>query len=277
MGDRALGDDIDPSGAARTNLSAPQRTTGPTAPTRDRPSAGLEADAAAEDAIALFQARSLSDRVGDLAVLRDKIEQGIGTVEAAVRGIESIIDLVNRMKGIALSAKSGNDAAGRSNSATRFNDLRAELDNLANGAGYKGTNLIKGSPDNLRVTFGEDGGSALTVAGVPSDASGLSIAAAAGNWGADADIDKAIDDLDRALTTLRSTASDLGAGASVLTLRLDFAGNLIDTLEEGAAKLADDGSNEESGDPPALQPHRRPGAIDLSIGRQSGQSILRLF
>ena len=277
MGDRVLGDDIDPSGAARTNLSAQQHTADPTPGTREGHSTGLEADSAADDAAAFFQARSLSDRVGDLAVLKDHIEQAIGTVETAVQGIESITDLVNRMKGIALSAKSGDEAAGRSKSAVRFNDLRAELDNLANGAGYKGANLIEGSPADLRVTFGEDGGSTLTVPGVRSDASGLSIAAAAGNWGADADIDDAIDDLDNALTNLRSTAASLGASAGVLTLRLDFAENLINSLEEGAAKLADAGVNGESANPPALQPRRRPGAIDLSLGRQSGQSILCLF
>lgn len=272
-----MGDDIDPSGATRTNLSAPQRTTDLSARTRERHSTSLEVNSAEDGAAAFFQARSLPDRIGDLANLTGRIEQGIGTVEAAVQGIESITDLVNRMKGIALSARSGNDAADRSKAAVRFNDLRARLDNLANDASYKGTNLIKNSPADLRVTFGEDGGSTLTVPGVPSDASGLSIAAAAGDWGADADIDNAINDLDNALSTLRSTASNLDAGAGLLTLRLDFAENLIDSLEDGAAKLADADLSEDSANPPALQPRRRPGTIDLSIGRQSGQSILRLF
>ncbi len=272
-----MGDDIDPSGAARTNPSAPQRTTDPIAPTRERPSTDLEADSAADDAIAFFQARSLPDRVGDLAILKDHIEQGIGTVETAVRGIESITGLVNRMKGIALSAKSDDDAANRSKAAVRFNGLRAQLDDLANDASYKGTNLINGSPSDLRVTFSEDGGSTLTVPGVPSDASGLSIAAAAGNWGADADIDDAANDLDNALTTLRSTASSLAADVSLLTMRLDFAENLINSLEEGAAKLADADLNEGVASPPAPQPRRHRGAIDLTIGRRSQQSILRLF
>lgn len=271
-----MADDTNLSGATRTNLSALQRTTDPIARTQEGLSTGREVNPAVDDAIAFFQARSLSDRVGDLAILKDHIEQGIGTVETAVQSIESITDLVNRMKGIAQSAKSDNDAANRSKSAVQFNDLRAQLDNLANDASYKGTNLIKGSPANLRVTFSEDGSSTLTVSGVPSDASGLSVAAAAGNWGADADIDNAIDDLDGALTTLRSTASDLGTSASVLTLRLDFAENLIDSLEECAAKLADADLNEESANPPALQPRQRPGTIGLSIGRQSQQSILRL-
>lgn len=272
-----MGDDIDPSGAARTDPLAPQRTTDPVARSREGLPTGLKVNSAADDAIAFFQARSLSDRVGDLAILKDHIEQGIGTVETAVQGIESITDLVNRMKNVALSAKSDNDAANRSKSAVRFNGLRAQLDNLANDASYKGINLINGSPADLRVTFGEDGGSTLTVPGVPSDASGLSIAAAAGNWGADADIDSAINDLDNALTTLRSTASSLAADASLLTMRLDFTENLINSLEEGAAKLVNAGLNEDPANLPAPQLRRQPGTIGLSIGRQSEQSILRLF
>ncbi len=269
-----MGDDIDPSGAARTDPSAPQRTTDPT---QERPSTDLKVNSAADDAVAFFQARSLSDRVGDLAILKDHIERGIGTVETAVQGIEAITDLVNRMKGIALSAKSDDDAANRSKSAVRFNGLRAQLDNLANDASYKGTNLINGSPSDLRVTFSEDGGSTLTVPGVPSDASGLSIAAAAGNWGADADIDNAINDLDGALASLRSTASSLAADVSLLIMRLDFTQNLINSLEEGAAKLADADLSEGASSPPTPRLRRQPGTIGLSIGRQSQQSILRLF
>ncbi len=272
-----MGDDIDPSGAARTDPSAPQRTTDPIAPTRERPSTDLKVNSAADDAIAFFQARSLSDRVGDLALLKDHIEQGIGTVETAVRGIESIVDLVNRMKGIALSAKSDDDAANRSKAAVRFNGLRAQIDNLANDASYNGTNLINGSPSDLRVAFGEDGSSTLTVPGVSSDASGLSIAAAAGNWGAGADIDNAINDLDNALATLRSAASSLAADAGVLTMRLDFTRNLINSLEEGAAKLVNADLNEDPANLPTPQLRQQPGTIGLSIGRQSEQSILRLF
>ena len=272
-----MGDDINLSGAARTNLSTLQRATDLIAPTRERPSTGLKVNSAADDAIAFFQARSLSDRAGDLAILKDDIAQGISTVDTAVQSIESIIDLVNQMKGIALSARSDNDADNRSKSAVRFNDLRAQLDNLANDATYKGTNLIKGSPANLRVTFSEDGSSTLTVSGVPSDATGLSIAAAAGNWGTDGNIDNAINDLDRALTTLRSTASNLGTNASVLTLRLDFAENLINSLEEGAAKLVNADLTEESANLPTLQPRQQPGTIGLSITQPSEQSILRLF
>jgi flagellin-like hook-associated protein FlgL len=269
--------DINLSGATRTNLLALQRTTDLIARTQERLSTGLKVNSAIDDAIAYFQAKSLTDRAGDLAVLKDDIDQGVSSVETAAQGLQSIVDVVEQMKGVALSAKSDADVSNRSKAAMQFNDLRTQLDNLANDASYKGTNLIKGSPANLKVTFSEDGSSTLTISGVASDSSGLSVIAAANNWGVDANIDAAINDLDSALTTLRSTASTMGSNASVLSLRLDFTTNLINSLEEGSAKLVNADLNEESANLLTLQTRQQLGTIGLSIAQQSEQSILRLF
>jgi len=269
--------DINLSGATRTNLLALQRTTDLIARTQERLSTGLKVNSAIDDAIAFFQSRSLTDRAGDLSLLKGDIDQGVSAVETASNGIESLSDIVEQMKGIAISAKSDADTENRSKSAVQFNDLRSQLDNLANDASYRGTNLIKGSPANLKVTFSEDGSSTLTISGVASDASGLSIIAAASNWAADSNIDTAINDLDSALTTLRSSASSLGSNASVLSLRLDFTTNLINSLEEGSAKLVNADLNEESANLLTLQTRQQLGTIGLSIAQQSEQSILRLF
>ena len=269
--------DINLSGATRTNLLALQRTTNLIARTQERLSTGLRVNSAIDNAIAFFQARSLSDRAGDLSVLKNDIDQGVSSVETAVNGIEAISDIVEQMKGLALSAKSDADVENRSKAAIQFNDLRLQLDNLANDSSYKGTNLLKGSPANLKVTFSEDGSSTLTISGVASDASGLSVIAAASNWAADTNIDTAINDLDSALTTLRSSASTMGSNASVLSLRLDFTANLVNSLEEGSAKLVNANLNEESANLLTLQTRQQLGTIGLSIAQQSEQSILRLF
>ena len=269
--------DINLSGATRTNLLALQQTTNLISRTQERLSTGLKVNNAIDDAIAFFQARSLSDRASDLSVLKDSIDQGISSVETAVAGIEAISDIVEQMKGLALGAKSDADTVNRSKAAVQFNDLRGQLDNLANDSSYKGTNLIKASPNNLKVTFSEDGASTLTITGVASDTAGLSITTAANNWGADANVDTALNQLDSALTTLRSTASTLGSNASVLSLRLDFTNQLINSLEEGAAKLVNADLNEESANLLTLQTRQQLGTIGLSIAQQSEQSILRLF
>jgi len=268
---------INLSSSTRTNLLALQNTTSLISRTQERLSTGLKINSAIDDAIAFFQARSLSDRAGDLSVLKGSIDQGISSVETAVSGIEAISSIVEQMKGIALSAKSDANVENRSKAAVQFNDLKLQLDNLANDASYKGTNLLKGSPANLKVTFSEDGSSTLTISGVSSDASGLSIVVAASNWAADGNIDTAINDLDSALSTLRSTASTMGSSASVLSLRLDFTAQLIDSLDAGAAKFVNADLNEESANLLTLQTRQQLGVIGLSIAQQSEQSILRLF
>jgi flagellin-like hook-associated protein FlgL len=269
--------DINLSGATRTNLLALQRTTDLIARTQERLSTGLKVNSAIDDAIAFFQSRSLSDRAGDLSTLKDSIDQGVSAVETAVNGIETIADIVEQMKGIALGAKSDSDTINRSKAAAQFDDLRSQLDNLANDSSYRGTNLLKADPNNLKVTFSEDGSSSLTISGVAVDAAGLSITIAANDWAVDADVDDAINQLDSALSTLRATASTFGSNASVLSLRLEFTKNLINSLEEGSAKLVNADLNEESANLLTLQTRQQLGTIGLSIAQQSEQSILRLF
>ena len=270
--------DINLSTATRTNLLSLTRTTDLIARTQERLSTGLKVNSAIDDAIAFFQARSLSDRASDLTLLKSAIDLSINTVEVAAIGIESITGVIEQMKGLALAAKSDANAANRSKAAVQFNDLRDQIDNLSNDASFKGSNLIKGDiPNNLKVTFSEDGSSFLTVSGIASDASGLSVIAAAGNWATDANIDGAINDLDSALSTLRSTASNLGSNAAVLSLRLDFTKNLINSLSEGSSKLVNADLNEESANLLTLQTRQQLGTIGLSIAQQSEQSILRLF
>jgi len=268
---------INLSSATRTNLLALQNTTGLIARTQERLSTGLKVNSAIDDAIAFFQSKSLTSRAGDLSVLKDSIDQGISSVQTAVEGIEAVTEIVDQMKGIALGAQSESNSINRSKAALQFNDLRNQLDNLATDASYKGTNLIKGSPANLKVTFSEDGSSTLTISGVASDASGLAIVGATSDWATDADILTSINLLDSALTTLRSTASTLGSNASVLTLRLDFTKNLVNSLEEGSAKLVNADLNNESANLLTLQTRQQLGTIGLSIAQQSEQSILRLF
>ena len=129
----------------------------------------------------------------------------------------------------------------------------------------------------MKVTFSEDGSSTLTISGVASDSSGLSLALAASAWANDGNVDAAINDLDSALSTLRSTASTMGSNASVLSLRLDFTTNLINSLETGSAKLVNADLNSESAALLTLQTRQQLGTIGLSIAQQSEQSILRLF
>jgi len=265
------------SAATRTNLLALKSTTDKIAMVQNRLSTGLKVSSALDNAISYFQARALNDRASDLLNLKDSIDQGVSAVTTAINGLDTIGKLVAQMKGLAMASKSNANKEDRSRSAVQFNDLRQQLDNLANDSSYKGSNLIKGSPANLKVSFSEDGSSTLTVQGISSDASGLALITATTNWVADADIDNAINELDSALSTLRSSGSTMGSNAAVLSLRLDFTANLVNSLQGGAAKLVNADLNQESASLLTLQTRQQLGTIGLSIAQQSEQAILRLF
>ena len=259
------------------NLLALERTTEAIKLSQRRLSTGLRVPTAAADTAAFFQAQALTARSSQLLIVKDSIGSAVSTVETAIAGISSIQDIVEQLRGLAFSAQSDADTTNRSRAAVQFNDLRTQIDNLANDSSFAGTNLIKTGASNLSVTFSEDGSSTLTISGVASDASGLSIIAAAGNWDTDANINLAINDLDSALSTLRSTANTLGTRASFISLRLDFVTNLIGALEEGAGKLVNADLNVESAKLLTLQTRQQLGTIGLSVATQSEQAIFRLF
>ena len=175
---------------------------------------------------------------------------------------------------------SGTVAAGtlnteRSSFAAEFDELRNQIDQLINDAGYNGVNLLDG--DSLTVTFNEDGSSTLNVNGVTFDSSGLGISASANTFQTDFDIDAAITELRSASLQLQSHASTLGSNLSVVETRQDFTKNIINVLETGAANLTLADTNEEGANLLALQTRQQLSSTALSLASQADQNVLRLF
>lgn len=80
-----------------------------------------------------------------------------------------------------------------------------------------------------------------------------------------------------ALVTVRQSAQQISTNSAMLQIRIDFTGNLINTLRGGAAELVNADLNEESANLLSLQTRQELGTISLSIAQRSEQSILRLF
>ncbi len=98
--------DINLSLATRTTLLQVQRARALIDATAQRMSSGLR-DSAITNAGAYFDAHSLTDSASDLLTVKDKISAAASTVGAAVTAIDSIISLVNQMRGLAVSVKGG--------------------------------------------------------------------------------------------------------------------------------------------------------------------------
>ena len=235
-------------------------------------------------------------------MIKDTISSGVGVVTTAVQGLEAIEELLQQMQALAQSAISATDADTRAKLASQFNELRSQVDNIAEDSSFDGINLLKsgtgafvGGGDELTVTFNEQTEAAALnqvvveglAAAVYQDIVGTAAVAtgALGNttvWGqtgtaAVTAINAAITALDSALTTLRTSAQQFGNNASLLQVRMDFTQNMINSLSAGAAVLVNADLNEESANLLSLQTRQQLGTISLAIAQRSEQSIFRLF
>ena len=293
--------DISLSNATRTNLLSLQRTTNLIGRTQERLATGLKVNSAIDDALAFFKARNLNARAADLSSIKDSITDGINVIRSAIQGLEAIESTLKQLKAIAQSAISSPESSTRAKLASQFNELRSQVDNLAEDASFNGTNLLKNSTDafaagadNLTVKFNERQGAALNqlvVSGVSatdfasiiaSSATATGVAGSATVWGqtgtaAVSAINAAIRGIDSALVTVRQVAQQLGTNSSLLEIRRDFTANLVNTLRGGASELVNADLNEESANLLSLQTRQQLGTISLSIAQQSEQSVLRLF
>ncbi len=275
-----------------------QATASLVARTQGRLSTGLKVASAIDDAVAFFQAKSLTDRANDLTSKKNGIDQGISSLTTALQAVESTEDVFSQMKGLVLSAKSGT-ASDRSTLAIQFNELATQANNLVNDSSYQGLNLVNSTANALKVSFSEKTGSVLNVDGaniLVTNFSGMSFSISAlatglesaGFGGANSLVwstvsnsislfDNVIDILDSAITTVRTNAATLGSNVSLLQTRLDFTTSYVNTLTGGSDKLVLADLNEEGANLVALQTRQQLATQALAFAGQSEQAVLQLF
>lgn len=293
------------SSTARTNLLSIQNTASLIGRTQDRLSTGLAVKSPIDDAVKYFQAKSLSDRAGDLSERKDGIDQGVSALEATLKATEGMEKLVKQMKGIIGAARS-QSVDERTEAGKQLEELVKQVQRLVDDASYKGLNLLNSTSSTLTVRFSEKSDSKLAVNGVEFnvstfylddagaalgvataadfvtdlgfcqafDAYDLSDAAELAVFNSQADT--ALQGLDRTITNLRSKASNIANNAAILRVRLDFTKEYVNVLQGGSDKLTLADLNEEGANIMALQTRQQLGIQALSLAGQAEQSILRL-
>ena len=263
------------SAGVRSALSSLQNTTSQIDSQSVKLATGYKVNSAIDNPSSFFTAASLNSRASDLNGLLDRIGQGVKTLEAADNGIKSLTKLVENAQGLARQARQSTDVTARADLATQFDAIRTQINELVQDTGYNGVNLLRG--DNLQVDFNEDASSKLTLTGTTFDAAGLGIAAPAGSFATNANVDAAIGDLGDALKTLRSQAATFGANLSVVKTRQDFSKATINTLKTGADQLVLADINEEAAALVTLQTRQQLASQTLSFANQSDKNALSLF
>lgn len=273
--------DISLTQGMRQNLISLQQTLNLLDRTQTRLATGKRVNTAIDDPVNYFASQSHLQRAGDLALRKDGMSEGVNTVTAASKAIDSLLSMIQQAQGIANSALSTSDTASRAAYATQFDTIMSQITALASDSKYKGTNLLA-STTTLTVKFNEDGTAKLDIAGFEARTLtnlSLSFAAQISNWATttNAVMDTALTFLTTATSNLRTQASSLASNLNVITSRQDFTTNLINVLKTGSDTLTLADMNEESANMLMLQTRQSLGITSLSLASQAAQSIMRLF
>lgn len=297
-----MSDNVTLSGAMRTNLFALQETAQLVDQTNQRLSTGKKVSSAVDDAVAYFQAKTLTDRASDLSARKDSIDQGISSLSAAINGLTGAESLLNQMKGIVLAAKSASDAD-RATLGAQLSTLGVQLNQLANDTSYQGLNLVNATASNLKVQFSEksnaylqvDGAdvrisagigmtwsinasqlSSLTLAyGLSASSAGNALLAGFSSVSVSVSVfDKLITILDSGISSVRSSAQTLGSNVALLKTRADYTKAYVNTMTQGAGKLTLADLNEEGANLVSLQTRQQLGFQALSFAAKSEQGVM---
>lgn len=253
--------------------------------TNNRLATGKRVGSALDDPINYFDAQEHSYRSSDLQMRKDTMNEAVQLITAADAGIESILDMVDSAIALANSALTATDQAEVNDLENQLNEIFTQIDSLASDAYYGGVNLLGGATETLEVFFDEDGSSSITLTGEDASSTGLGLAALTTDdwWDGtngvpdDAAVNTTIDALTSAKNSLRTMSKTLSVDLSIVNTRLDFTERMMNTLDDGAAKLTNADMNEESANLLTLQTQQSLATNSLSISSQSAQSVLQLF
>ena len=180
---------------------------------------------------------------------------------------------------ITTQANPASNSTTRQKLVSQFNGILGEIDKLAQDTSFNGINLINSSSSKLTVAFNEKRDAAskseLIIQGENLTSSGLNITKTVSLN--DTEANQALDELSKALITLREAGSKFGSSLSTVQIRKDFTKASINTLQTGADNLVLADTNEEGANLLALQTRQQLSTTALSLSSQADQAVLRLF
>lgn len=260
----------------RSNLLSLQSTSNQISQTQNRLSTGKKVNSPLDNPTNYFAAQSHMQRADDLSARKDGMAEAVQMAKAADAGIKAISSLIESAKGVAQAALATTSTTDRATYAATFDELRGQIDKIAQDSGYRGTNFL--ASDEQVVEFAQTtGDSTLTISGFDASTTGLTVDGAVGSWADSDDITDATTQLESAMNTLRSESSKLSSNLSVVTTRQDFTNSMINELKTGADNLTLADMNEEGANMLMLQTQQNLGVTSLSMASQAAQAVMRLF
>ncbi len=253
------------------------------ADTQNRISTGLKVASAKDNGAIWAIANRMRSDVSAYDRVRETTDRATALVDTAIAAGESIMELLNEMKGKALAAtQAGLSASAQAALNADFIQLRDQVTSIINNATFDGQNMTNGAAAiNSAVSLGDASGTAgnnITVAGANIGLGGTIVTVATTSV-----VDTAVNAgtalglVNASIGNLGTQLATWGAGAKRLEVHKTFIGKLQDALSAGVGGMTDADLSKESAKLQALQVKQQLGVQALSIANGSAQTALSLF
>jgi flagellin len=164
-----------------SSLAALKTTARSLETTTDRLSTGKKVSSAIDNPTNYFAAQNYTARANSLSSRLDSMSEATEQINAADNGITTIKNYLSQMKGVVNNALSNTGSSERRSLGEQFNELIAQVRDMAKDSSYGGINLIYNNASTT-VQFGENiGDSTLTL-------QGFNISAASGHLDANGEL-----------------------------------------------------------------------------------------
>jgi flagellin len=218
---------------------------------------------------------SAYDRVTESA------DKASAQVDTAIAAGESVMDLLNQMKGKALAASQvGISASAQNAYDADFTQLRDQVTSIIANASFDGQNMTNGSAAiNAATALGDSsGGNIITVDGANISLGGtITTVTATSNVATAAAATTSLGLVNDSITNLGTQLAKWGSGAKRVESHKQFVSKLQDSLTAGVGALVDADLAKESAKLQALQTKQQLGVQALSIANGAAQTALSLF
>jgi flagellin len=203
----------------------------------ERLSSGLRINSAKDDAAGLAVRELMRS---DIAVLQQgsrNASDGISLVQVAEGGMQTINDLLVRMKQLAEQSGTGTySSAQRSIMSNEFNELANEIERIAGSAQFNGTSLLNSASGSVSVMFGSTSDS-VTINTADMTKSGLSIDGL--SIGTAASAQAALTSLDTAIESANGTRAEFGAKMNRLENTINVINIQVENLQASESRISD--------------------------------------
>jgi flagellin len=200
-------------------------------------------------------------------------------VDVAISAGESIMELLNEMKGKALAgSQAGLSASAQAALTADFVQLRTQVTSIIANSSFDSANMVGPTPASATSLGDAAGGNTITIAGADLSLGGAVVTVAAtSTTSTAANSVTALGLVNASIDNLGTQLATWGAGSKRLDMHKRFVSKLQDALTSGVGAMTDADLSKESAKLQSLQVKQQLGIQALSIANGAAQSALSLF